>query len=468
MDALRESKIVWAMILAYFIFFGIFTSLRHYNFQTQTWDLAIFVQSLWNTLQGKVMHNNLEEVGNTLGVHFSPILFLLVPGYALFPTPYFLLIIQTLALAMGAWPAYLLSRKIIGKKGWPLIFAAGYLLYPSLHWINTFDFHPVAFLIPLLLASFYFLETKQWGWAYLFLILSAATREDSILAVLFVGIYLFLRAFLEKNQKEMKIGFAIITISTFYFLLSTKIIMPALGGGLLRIDRYAQLGNTPKEIIKNIPGIVFTAGKLNYLLRLFLPMIFLPLLSWPAAILLAPGLTENLLTDYQRQFSSFYQYDSVLVGSIFAASLYGLKWILAKQPEKEKVFRRMLIAAVIIGYVIYSPINPIFFPTDLFFSNPRWEAFRAMVKLVPKNPQITVAANTNLIPHLSNREHAYMLGREPFPVDMVLIDGGDLFGFQNETEFQNYVDNYLNSGQYAVQTLDNRYLILTKKIPSPL
>ena len=273
-SAVNGTKAIWIMIFAYILIFGIFTSLRHYNFQTQAWDLGIFVQTFWNTIHGKIMYNNLEEAKNTLGVHFSPILFLLVPGYALFPTPYFLLIAQTIVLGMGAWPVFLLSRKIFHKSAWPLIFAAGYLLYPSLHWINTFDFHPVAFLAPLLLSSFYFLETKQWNWAYFFLILSAATREDSILVVLFAGIYIFLRAYQNQNGKEAKIGLLVILFSLLYFLSVIKIIMPALGGGLLRIDRYLNLGDTPAELLKNIPAAVFTAEKLKYLIQLFFPVAF--------------------------------------------------------------------------------------------------------------------------------------------------------------------------------------------------
>lgn len=462
MNFSRESKVVWLMILAYIVFFGIFTSLRHYNFQTQAWDLGIFTQSLWNTLNGKIMSNTLEEISNTLGVHFSPILFLLVPGYAVFPTPYFLLFIQTLALALGAWPLYLLVKKTMLRSPWPSIISVGYLLYPALHWINAFDFHPVAFAVPLLLAAFYFIEVKNWGLAYLFLALTASTREDAILVVVFVGIYLFLRALQQKNKGEMKIGIVITLLSIFYFLLVTGVIMPALGGGLLRIDRYAQLGQTPAEIISNLPKTIFNIPKFSYIFWLFLPVAFLPFFSGLTFLPIIPGLIENLLADYQYQFSSIYHYDSVLVASIFFASIYGLKNLIEKWPVKEKFIRWLVIAAILGGYSFRSPINPIFFPINLFKANPHWENLRKMISLVPKDSNISIAAQTNLAPHLSNRENVYMLGREPFPVDMVLIDGADLFGFKDENDFQNYADNYLNSGNYNIRQIDGRYLILIK------
>src|SRR3989344_3752987 len=119
-----------AIITLYVVVFGAFTSFRHYNFYTQTWDMGAFVQTMWNTTQGRIMFNNIEEVHNTLGVHMSPWLFALVPGYLLFQSPYYLLIVQTIALALGAIPAYLLAYHILRKKSYALAFATNYLLYP--------------------------------------------------------------------------------------------------------------------------------------------------------------------------------------------------------------------------------------------------------------------------------------------------------------------------------------------------
>src|SRR3989344_5624952 len=121
------------MILLYIAVFGVMTSLRHYNFQTQAWDLAAFAQTFWNTSQGRIMQNNLEQVSNHLGLHMSPWLLVLAPGYVVFPTPYYLLVIQTLALALGAWPLYLLAQKVIGRKPWALLIVGSYLLYPSIN-----------------------------------------------------------------------------------------------------------------------------------------------------------------------------------------------------------------------------------------------------------------------------------------------------------------------------------------------
>ncbi|MDO8429926.1 MAG: hypothetical protein Q7S73_00990, partial [bacterium] len=86
---------------------------------------------------------------------------------------------------------------------------------------------------------------------------------------------------------------------------------------------------------------------------------------------------------------------------------------------------------------------------------------RQLVKIVPQNASVT--AHTNIVPHLTQREKIYMLGTEPSPADIALIDGADLSGFANEEVFQAYADYYINSGNYNFETLNNRYFILYKK-----
>lgn len=450
------------IVILYVIVFGTITALRHYNFQTQTWDLAAFVQTFWNTTQGRVMFNNIEQASNHLGVHWTPWLFVLIPGYFLFSTPYYLLIIQTLALAAGALPLYFLALRVLQKKNLALLIAAGYLLYPSLHWVNTFDFHEVSFLTPLLLAAFYFLETERWWWAGIFLTLSASVREDAIPVVLFVGVFFLAR-------KKWKVGIITTTLALIYLVLVLKVFMPSLAGGeLLRFDRYYNLGATPGEAIKNVltdPTLVaetiFTLPKIKYLLVLFLPVAFLPFFSGSAFLLLIPGLAENLLTYFPLQFSGTYQYDSLLISGIFVATVYGLNNIIRKWPFREGLIKWILIATMAIGFLARSPVSPVTFPIELFKANPTWEAYRKIVNMVPDG--VSIAAPTNLIPHLSNREHSYMLGKEKIVPDVVIIDGMDPFGFDTFEDFQKYADNYVNSGKYNVTIVDNRYAIMIKK-----
>ncbi|MDP1719109.1 MAG: DUF2079 domain-containing protein [bacterium] len=482
---ITAKQILWTLVIAYIVIFGAFVSLRHYNFQTQTWDLAAFVQTFWNTIHGRIMQNNLEQVPNHLGLHMSPWLLVLAPGYAAFPTPYFLLIIQTIFIGLGAWLVYLLAEKILNKQWLALIFGASYLLYPSLQWANTYDFHEITSFIPLMLAAFYFIEEEKWGWASFFLVLSASVKEDAILAVLFVGIYLLFRRknviarpkdvailpYFKKNKIRI-FGFAVVILALIYFIVAVKILMPAFGGGVLRFDRYANLGGTPSEIIQNVsahPNLlietVFTWQKLFYFLLLFLPVAFLPFFSWRTLLLLIPGLAENLLTNYTFQFNSMYHYDAILIPAIFFGAIHGFKFIQEKwprdngaQPARINWVKWILLGLAVFSFLTRSPIGLFSFPTAYFKPNAQWNAYRNMVALVPDD--ISVAANTNLVPHLAHREFVYALGREPFMVDMVLIDSADPFGFDTAADFQAYFDKYQKSGLYQAQIFEDRYIVL--------
>lgn len=467
---LSEKQILWGMILLYIVVFGTITALRHYNFQTQTWDLAAFVQSIWNAGHGKGLVNTLEQVHNHLGLHFSPWLFVLVPGYVIFQTPYFLLFVQTLAIALGAWPLYLLAQRILNRPLLSYMIAAAYLLYPGLQWANMYDFHEITFFVPLFLTALYFLEVQKFGWGVLFLALSASVKEDAILAVLFAGVYLFFRKSGEAKwfNQNRKIGAIIAILAIIYFVLAVKIFMPALGGGVLRFDRYINLGETPAAVLKNVAAnplilikTAITPEKIRYLFWLLLPVAFLPLLSWRSLILLIPGLAENLLTNYQFQFSGLYHYDSILIPGLFLGTVYGMKFFLDRWPGKENWLKWVFIGAIVIGFFFRSPLNPTSFPVQFFQSRPEWQAYRNMVKLVP--PGVSVAAQTNLVPHLANRERIYLAGLEPALADIVLLDANDLFGFKEPAVFKKYIDNYMLSGQYNFNAFEDRYIVLLNK-----
>src|SRR5204862_453194 len=85
--------------------------------------------------------------------------------YAFGANPHILLIAQTLALASGALPVFLLTRKYI--PDWPLLatlMAVVYLISPALLGLNIFDFHPISFATPFLLYAILALTYKRYGW----------------------------------------------------------------------------------------------------------------------------------------------------------------------------------------------------------------------------------------------------------------------------------------------------------------
>lgn len=312
---------------AYLIVLGTIAALQHYQYKTQGWDLGIFSQLFWNTLHGRFMQTSIEDTPLHLGRHMSPGLIFLLPGYALFPSPYFLLIVQTIALALGAWPLYLFAQHVLHDIRRSLLVATAYLLYPSLHSINLYDFHEIAFLPPLIIAGWYFFETRRRGWMAVCLMLGASMREDAALMIGIAGLAMMLRSPAKHAPEEQNnnhcVGLIVAACAFAWFTISVLALMPDLGGGLYNLDRYTALGGTPSEIFRTLltrPDRIITElltpHKLAYLALILLPATFLPLFSLQGIILTAPGILENALTNYSWQFSTLFHYDADARGMV--------------------------------------------------------------------------------------------------------------------------------------------------------
>ena len=71
-------------IIIYTLTFSWFTISKHNSFTTYAWDLGIFDQGFWTTANlDRFFYNtcelHLNPSGGFFGIHFSPILFTLVP-----------------------------------------------------------------------------------------------------------------------------------------------------------------------------------------------------------------------------------------------------------------------------------------------------------------------------------------------------------------------------------------------------
>jgi uncharacterized membrane protein len=146
--------VLWVLVLIYVVTFSALSVLKHNNFYSFTFDLGIMSQVVWNTSHGRFFEVSLgrpldtELVGSYLGHHVRPIMLLLAPLYRLWADPRLLLILQSVALGLGAVPLFWIAQRELGRPRFAMMVVIAYLVYPALGYINLFDFHPVAFSIP--------------------------------------------------------------------------------------------------------------------------------------------------------------------------------------------------------------------------------------------------------------------------------------------------------------------------------
>ena len=149
--AVKPRSAALAAIAAYAAGFSALSILRHRAFNTGRYDLGNMVQTVWNTAHGHFLQMTSGDGVqiSRLAAHFDPILAAFAPLWWIWPSPEMLLVVQAVAVALGALPVFWLARKHLGSERAGLGFALVYLLYPATEWLTLNEFHPVALACPL-------------------------------------------------------------------------------------------------------------------------------------------------------------------------------------------------------------------------------------------------------------------------------------------------------------------------------
>jgi uncharacterized membrane protein len=233
------------------------------------------------------MYHNMTETGLPLisserdvllshfVVHLSPIYYVLLPVYALFPSAMTLQISQAVLVASGIIPAILIARHYKLSNGTQIVVALIYATFPVISMGCFYDFHENCFLLPLLLWVFYFFEKEKYLWMYVFVILTLMVKEDAAIYVIFFALYVLL------SRKKYLHGSLMALGAAAYFLIALAYLnasaaywadfyasdtpRPSIAGPM--INRFDNL-IYDKE--KGLLGAIFTALKNpGYLLTQF-------------------------------------------------------------------------------------------------------------------------------------------------------------------------------------------------------
>lgn len=307
----------------FFIFTGVMflgSALRHEAFKSG-FDMAIFTQVVWTTLQGDFLYSSIKGGICLLGDHFSPVLAILALPYAFWTNPLCLLLVQAAAAASCIFPIYLIADRLCMHKAWPPLFVVMFVLYLPLRNSIRFDFHPELLVMPLLMWSFYFLLQRRKLMATFFLLLALTGKENVALVSFGIGFYAF--AFL-KDRKGWGAGWMF--FSVIYFFAVTRWIIPQITG-----EEYFYLkGNF--EAWSNLGMEAFIKHLLRlesfvYLVKIFGPLGFLSLFAPGAFVLTLPMLAQNLTARNEMTLSIFFQYTALLTPFVFISAIYGARKI---------------------------------------------------------------------------------------------------------------------------------------------
>jgi len=428
----RHRALVLASILTYVAVFTWYTFAKHAAFKTYAWDLGIYGQAFWTTVNvGGVFRYNCElhlvDSGSFFGVHFSPALFLILPIYVLRQDVTTLLLVQSAALGLSAYPVYLLGREALGE-GPGAAAALAYLLNPSLHGVNCYDFHVQA-LLPLTL-GYLILHTRRRQWARAgtaaFISLSVMEQVTHILlvyaAALAAGHLARSREARTDNWKPLAFAAALALTSLAWGHAAAQVIHhynPDVPDYLRAGRHFSVLGAAdPSEVpLKALtqPRRALVAllhdsdDKAAYLLctlsttaftALAEPLAFAPAAAW---------LAVSLLSNYPPYYTLGFQYLAYTVPFTQAASTLALGRLGPAQRRRMAAALVLVAAASSLGL---SPLSPATEGMELGPSYrrpgaPDLEPIWAALDVVP--PGASILTQDNIFPHVCGRAQAYVI-----------------------------------------------------------
>ncbi len=319
-----------AAIAAYAAGFAALSVLRHSAFFTGRFDLGNMVQAVWSTAHGHPLRmTNLHgEQISRLAAHVDPILVLFAPLWWIWPSADLLLVVQAVAVALGALPVFWLARKHLASARAGAGFALAYLLYPATGWLTLNEFHPVALATPLLLFAFWYLDEDRLLPFALFAIAGSACKEEIGLVVAGFGVWYAIA------HRRWLAGAAIAALGGAWAAIAIGVVIPHYhaGGESDFYGRYSEVGGSAGGIVKTafthplrIIEAAFGSRDLRFLLELVAPLAALSLLAPLVLVAALPELAINLLSAATTQTSIHFHYTAGLIPPLVIAAIFGAK-----------------------------------------------------------------------------------------------------------------------------------------------
>ena len=511
----RTARLGWLVVslgvAAFVIFFSRYLFALHDAYQTHAEDMGIMMQALWNTTHGAPLHQTICNVvsdTNCLGdvsrlaIHFEPIMAPLALLYALAPSAKTLQVTQVSIVALGAFPAYALASRKLQSAFAGVVFAALYLLFPSLNAAVTDDFHAVALAAPLLMFALYFLLTRNNIGFAIAAGLAIMTKEEVALSIAMIGLY----AIFALRRRRM--GTAVFAVAIAWVVMETLIMrqISPIGHSPLT-SRYGGLGDSPGEIalyvlthpLTVVQRYLLDTSRIRYLAVLLGPVAFLALFSPTALVIGAPVIGLNLLSSNAVMYSGYAQYSVELTPIIIFASVDGADrlrkvltpaytdlrarlaaWIerrrqlwrdyAARIPQRARtlVLPSALLLALTLAPLTTSLVEQqrqAFLPIG---RNYEWPEATAHVKLadqiIARIPaSASVSAQSDLVPHLSNRRFVYLFPYRAAEADYILLDvTSNPYPLSDAAAYVQNIWQTLTSGLYKVVVAQDGYLLLQR------
>ncbi|MBR7837142.1 DUF2079 domain-containing protein [Actinospica durhamensis] len=384
---------------------------------TSGFDLGIFDQAVRAYAHGQAPVTPLKGFGfDLLGDHFSPIIALLAPFYWIWPSADMLLLAQAVLFALAAVPLTRWAMREVGT--WPaVIIGACYGASWGIAAAAGFDFHEVAFGVPLVAFSVTALGERRLTAAALWALPLLLVKEDMGLTTAVIGIMIAARG-------RRVLGLATVVAGVAGSLLEITVLIPmvshrgytymsnVLPGASSASSAWGLGGlRTDALVLIHAAASLSNPVKLDTLVMLLAPTAFVALRS-PLIWLAVPTLAWRFASDNPSYWGTGYQYSAVLMPIVAAAFIDGLaRW--RRSGRRASLIRsRIALGVALAVTALLLPSRPTFsvlYPGN-WSRSPHVAAADRLLDMIPD--EATVAATNRLAPQLTDRDTVTLLGTQ--------------------------------------------------------
>ncbi len=407
---------------------------------------------------------------------FDPIMLALAPLYSVWGDPRVLLVLQSVGLSIAAFPLYWSARVLIGRL-LALGVVLAYLVHPSVQSLNYPVFTEIKLAVPLLSFATFFLLRQRYLPFLACLGVSLLLKQEVAFTAVGFAAFIFL------IQRKRLLGFALAAGGLGLAIVFLQILYPALTGSPYPHfgSRYSYLGNSMGEIALALiqrPQValqeVLTPQKIEFVLSLLTPVVWLPLIGIEIGIIALPAWAYTLLSQIPMQFDPTQYYQAPLIPFIFFGTIVGLERLLhwkGAVPEWSR-WQLALLVLVLVGAEMYFPstwtriLNPSAFVLDAHDA-----LGHKLLTLVPRGASV-VATTEFFMPFHATHQY-YLLDFSPHEDysergDSALEIKGDLYLFGDSTRtyyklHRNAWERWRASGYFETIAEEDGYFVLKRK-----
>ena len=444
---------------------------RYLSFAAPNYDFGIWCNMFYNMTESGLPYTTCERDGllSHFAVHFSPIYYVMLPFYAIFPTPETLQISQAVVLYSGIVPLCLIARNKGLSDRAIAVLGFVYAFYPAIATGTFYDLHENCFLLPLLLWCFYFFESEKHLPMWIFSGLVLLVKEDAFIYLLIFAVYIFF----QKGKRKIAL---IMAVAALAYFLAVSSFMSSFGNGVMAW-RYENLVANESDgllgVVKTAilnPGYLFTqlfvsknndGTKLLYVIQLLFTLALVPFATKRISrYLLIVPILMNLITMYVYQPNIKFQYSFGITAFLFYVAVLNLSEL--GESARKLVLPVSAVASLLMFAMLVSG-NFNYYSQRYLNEKESYKQMEAtLCEVLPSDASVN--CSTFLLPHIADRSEIYEVtyhkenGKYKTDAEFVALD----MRYKDESEAQaayfleNGYEEYYNDGGYV--------LVLKKKL----